>query len=86
MAKTKLESELDEAEMNWKVINKQVKERDNQIHDLKKENSDISWSLAEFKTKFSNLTAEVNKEKKKQKEPKETGSQRFIGELECQRP
>ena len=69
---TKLESERDDAEKHWKVLNKQVKEKDKQIYDLKKENCNTLESLSQFKTKFSNLTAEVNKEK-----TKETGSQRF---------
>ena len=62
----KLESDLEDVEKNWKDLMKQVKEKDKEIHDLKKENKIISDSLAELQTNFSNLTATVNREKKKE--------------------
>ena len=81
-AKTKLESELDEAEKHWKVLNKQVKEKDKQIYDLKKENCNTLESLSEFKTKFSNLTSEVNRERKKQeKKLKKQGARDSVDSL-----
>ena len=79
---TKLESERDDAEKHWKVLNKQVKEKDKQIYDLKKENCNTLESLSQFKTKFSNLTAEVNKEKKKQeKKLKKQGAKDSVDSL-----
>ena len=55
-ANTKLESNLDEAEKQWKMLNKQVKEKDNQIHDQKKKKkSNILESISDLKTRFSNL-------------------------------
>ena len=36
--KTKLKRDLEAAEKKWKVLNQQVKEKDKEIHDLKKEN------------------------------------------------
>jgi peptidoglycan hydrolase CwlO-like protein len=40
--KTNLEKNLEAAEKKWKVLNKQVKEKDKVIHNLKKENGFIS--------------------------------------------
>jgi DNA repair exonuclease SbcCD ATPase subunit len=78
----KLESDLEDVEKNWKDLMKQVKEKDKEIHDLKKENKIISDSLAELKTNFSNLTATVNREKKKEeKRQKKVESKEFLDSL-----
>ena len=46
------------------MLNKEVKEKDKIIHDLKKENGTVSENLLEIKSQFANLRAEVNREKK----------------------
>ena len=80
--KTRVKSDLEEVEKNWKVLTKQVKEKDKEIYDLKKENKFISDNLTELKTNFSNLTATVNKEKKKEeKKQKKRESKEFMDSL-----
>ena len=64
--KTKLEKVHEDVERNFKVMVKQVKEKDKVIYDLQKENGFISDNLLKLKTKFSNLTSTVNKERKKE--------------------
>ena len=63
---SKLESDLEQVGKNWKVLHKQVKEKDKEIHNLKKENKIDSNNLAELKLNFSNVSATVNKDKKKE--------------------
>ena len=76
----KLEGDLEDVEKNWKVLMKQVKSKE--IHDLKKEKRIISDSLAEVKTNFSNLTATVNREKKKgEKKQKKMENREFVDSL-----
>ena len=46
--KDMMEQELEYGEKNWKSLNKTVKEKDQIIHDLKKENKDISDNFAQI--------------------------------------
>ena len=64
--KTKLETELEEAEKNRKVLNKLVKSKDKEIHDIRKENFEVVENLENVKAKFGTLTATVNREKKQE--------------------
>ena len=64
--KTKLETELEEAEKNRKVLNKLVKSKDKEIHDIRKENVEVVENLENVKAKFGTLTATVNREKKQE--------------------
>ena len=46
--KDMMEQELEYGEKNWKSLNKAIKEKDKTIHDLKKENKDISDNFAQI--------------------------------------
>ena len=59
-----------------------MEEKDKEIQDLKKENKVISDSVGEVKTNFSNLTATVNREKKKgEKKQKKMENREFVDSL-----
>ena len=82
--KIKLEDELESSEKSWKSLTKQVKEKDKTIHDLRKENQIISENFAQIKTQFANLTATVQKEKKKEeKNMKKKESKEFLENLKA---
>ena len=79
---SKLENDLGQVEKNWKVLNKQAKEKDKEIYNLKKENKIDSDNLAELKLNFLNLSASVNKDKKKEeKKQKKRDSREFLDNL-----
>ena len=59
-----LEGELEVAEKNWKELNKLIKLKDKELHDLQKKNTRLSENLVTVSADFNNLTSLVNKEKK----------------------
>ena len=62
--KNKLESDLEFAEKKWKELNKLVKMKDKELHEVKKETARVTENLTKVETEFKNLTAVRNKEKK----------------------
>ena len=62
--RVELEKEFDIAEKNLRDLKKLVKIKDKEIHDLKRDNVNVSENLEEIKNKFATLTAKVNREKK----------------------
>ena len=52
----KLESEVEAAEKNWKILNKTVKAKDKEVHDLKKENAVLTENLLKVKIELTNFT------------------------------
>ena len=64
--KMTLESELEAAEKNWKNANKVIKTKEKEIHDIQKENFQVTENLVKVKTDLNNLTVKVNKEKKEE--------------------
>ena len=63
---TKLENHLKDIEKNHNVLNKLVKSKEKETHDLKKENLKVIENLEEVKANFANLTAAVNREKRQE--------------------
>ena len=81
----KLEGDLEDVEKKWKVLNKLVKVKEKEIHDLEKENSNLSDNLLQMKTKFTNLTANVNREKKQEeKKLKKQERKEFMENLKAE--
>ena len=80
-----LENELEGSEKRFKIFNKEVKEKDKTIHDLTKENETLSEKFLQLQTKLNNLTAEVNREKKKEaKKVKKRESKEFLDSLKAE--
>ena len=85
-----LAKELERAEKNWKDENKNVKAKEKEIYDLKKENDRISHHLGEIKTEHTSFLAKVNKEEKnREKKLKKSERKEFLENLtlkyECDR-
>ena len=80
--KNTLESELETAEKNWKSVNKTLKTKDKDLHDLYKENVQVSENLVKVKAELNNLTVKVNKEKKDElKNQKKRDKKDFLDNL-----
>ena len=60
--KLKLESEVSEAEKNWKSANKSLKIKDKELHDLHKESNIILESYGQTKDELRDLKSKLNKE------------------------
>ena len=80
--KIKLGSELESVEKKWKVLHKEVREKNKQNYELKKENEFILDDLTKLKSNFATLSATVNKEKmKEEKKQKKKESKEFLDNL-----
>ena len=59
-----LENDLQNAEQNWKELNKLNNMKDKEVHDLKKENKQLIENLDMISNELKNLTNQVNEKKK----------------------
>ena len=65
--KNNLECDVENAEKNWKALNRTVKAKDKEIYDLKKENETIADNLVNVKEHFARANKEKKDEEKKRK-------------------
>ena len=64
VSKDNLARDLEVAEKNWKELNRSIKAKDKELHELNKENLKITEKFEKVQADFKNLTAIVNKDKK----------------------
>ena len=77
-----LENDLQSAEKNWKELKKQIKMKDKEVYDLRKENKQVIENLDIVSKELKNLTNQVNKEKKVEaKKMKKQEKKEFIETL-----
>ena len=65
--KSNLECDIEIAEKNWKALNKTLKSKDKEIHDLIKENEIKAENLVKVKADFAQANKEKKNEERKQK-------------------
>ena len=82
---SKLVENLENVEKSLKTVNKQIKAKDKELYDLKKENSILTENFLEVKSKFTNLSTSVNKEKKQEaKRIKKQEKKDFMNNLKAE--
>ena len=59
-----VEHELDTSEKNWKTLNKELKAKSKETHDLTKENCKVKEDLDAYTSELASLKAKINKERK----------------------
>ena len=68
--------------VNFRLLKKQVKEKDKLMHDLKKENETLARDLLQVETSFKTFTATVNQEKKREERKiKKRDSKDFLNNM-----
>ena len=83
--KMKLESELEIVEKNFRLLKKQVKEKDKIMHDLKKESETLARDLLQVETSFKTFKATVNQEKKREERKiKKRDSKDFLNNMKVE--
>ena len=60
----KLESDLSEAEQNWKTLKNSLKISEKELHDKQKECTFVNENLVKVRHEFDKLTTQVNTEKR----------------------